>query len=108
MKNFKLIILLISISVCSCTTTKLLISNIKPYEVTDLQTIEPLSYISKIDKGNRGKLDDNASFNSKQLLIKVLENSKDQIPVTGELFPSDLNIKSTLEKEIGNCKPNSA
>lgn len=99
MKHFKVILILSCFILSSCTATKLLTSNVKPIEVTDLKLMEPFSYISMIKKGNRGQLDDSISFISKQLVLKVLENYKGQIPLTGEILLSDTAINNSLEKE---------
>jgi len=100
MKHLKLFTLIICIIASSCTASKLLTSDVKPDEVKDLHLLEPFSYISKITKGNRGQLNDSVSFISKQLIIKVLENFKGQIPLTGQIILSDSAVNSNLEKEI--------
>ena len=99
MKHFKVILILSCFILSSCTATKLFTSNVKPTEVKDLKLLEPFSYISMIKKGNRGQLDDSISFISKQLIFKVLENYKGQLPLTGEIILSDTAIKNSLEKE---------
>jgi hypothetical protein len=99
MKHFNVILILSCFILSSCTATKLLTSNVKPIEVTDLKLLEPFSYISMIKKGNRGQLDDSISFISKQLILKVLENYKGQIPLTGEIILSDTAISNSLKKE---------
>jgi len=52
-----------------------------------------------IKKGNRGGIDDSISSTSKQLLFKVLESYKGQLPLTGKIILSDTVINKTLEKE---------
>jgi len=99
MKHFKSILILCCLILPSCTTTKPLTSNVKPAEVSDLKLLEPYSYISMIKKGNKGQLDDSISLISKQLVYKVLENFKNQIPLTGEIILSDTAINKKLEKE---------
>ncbi len=100
MKQIRLLILLICFILYSCTTTKPLTSSVKPFEVTDLQQIEPYSYISKIESGNKRILNDTASKESRQLLIKISNELKGQIPLTGEITVVDTAIKRKLEKEI--------
>jgi hypothetical protein len=100
MKRFNILVILIFLILVSCTTTKFLTSNVNPNEISDLKFLEPYSYISKISKGNRGQLDDSLSIKSKQLIIKVLESLKGQIPITGEIILSDTSINRTLEKEF--------
>ena len=99
MKHFKSILILCCLILPSCTTTKPLTSIVKPAEVSDLKLLEPYSYISMIKKGNKGQLDDSISLISKQLVYKVLENFKGQIPLTGEIILSDTAINKKLEKE---------
>lgn len=99
MKHFKSILILCCLLLPSCTTTKPLTSNVKPAEISDLKLLEPYSYISMIKKGNKGQLDDSISLISKQLVCKVLENFKGQIPLTGEIILPDTAINRKLEKE---------
>jgi hypothetical protein len=99
MKHFKVILIFCCLVLSSCTASKILTSNVKPAEVTDLKILEPFSYISMIKKGNRSQLDDSISSISKQLLLKVLENYKGQLPQTGKIILSDTAIKNSLEKE---------
>ena len=84
----------------SCTTTKPLTSSVTPSEVTDLRLLEPHSYISVIKKGNKGELDDSLSITSKQLIIKVLNDFKNHLPLTGEIILSDSIVNKSLEKEV--------
>jgi hypothetical protein len=99
MKHFKVILILSCFFLSSCTSTKLLTSNVKPTEVTDLKLLEPFSYISMIKKGNKSQLDDSISSISKQLIVKTLDNYKGQLPLTGEIKLSDTDINKSLEKE---------
>jgi hypothetical protein len=94
-----LILLSTIILLTSCTVTNLLTSSVKPSEITNLKLLEPYSYIKIIEKGNRAKPDDSASVISKQFNISVLENLKDQIPITGEIFLTDTSTNKLLEKE---------
>jgi hypothetical protein len=61
--------------------------------------MEPFSYISMIKKGNKSQVDDSLSFLSKQLVFRVIENYKAQLPLTGEIILSDTATKNNLEKE---------
>ena len=100
MKRILFTFSLISLLINSCTTTKMLTSNVNPSEITDLKLLEPFSYISMIKKGNRGQLDDSISYISKNLIIKTLESYVDQMPLTGKIILSDTTINNTLEKEF--------
>lgn len=99
MNHLKVILILGCFILSSCTTTKILTSDVKPTEVTDLKILEPFSYISMIKKGNRGQLDDSISFISRNIILKVLESYKGQLPVTSQIVLSDTAIVNSLEKE---------
>jgi len=100
MKINPIILFLSCLIFSACTTTRPLTSDVNPTEITDLKLLEPFSYISKIEKGNKGKLNDSLSLISKQLLYKVLDNLKGQIPLEGEITLSDTSVQRSLEKEI--------
>ncbi len=100
MKRILFTFALISLLINSCTTTRMLTSNVNPSEITDLKLMEPFSYISMIKKGNRGQLDDSISYISKNLIIKTLESYVDQMPLTGKIILSDTTINNTLEKDF--------
>lgn len=84
----------------SCTTSKLLTSNLKPSEVIDLQFFEPLSYISLIEHGNLKINNDTLSIYSQELLKRLVHDYKNKIPVTDDFFVTDHTVKLNLEKEI--------
>lgn len=101
MKNYiPLLIVLGFFVVSSCTTTKPLTSNVEPSEVTDLQYLGPVSYISLIESGNRAMYNDTISRDSEQLLANVVGNLGTKIPVTGQISVSDTSTKNKLNKEI--------
>ena len=99
MKYLKFFLTGICFLFISCTTSKLLTSDIKPAQITDLKLMEPVSYISVITKGNRGAVDDSVSAVSCKLMINVAEKFKGQLPFTGTIFLTDPEVNATLEKE---------
>ncbi len=99
MKKYSVIFILGCVILSSCTTSKPLTSTILPSEVTDLNILEPFSYITMIKKGNRGELDDSLSASSKNLIIKVLEDFSGRIPITGTIILQDSSVRSNLENE---------
>lgn len=99
MRLFRLNVIFICLLVSSCTTSKMLTSGLQPAVITDLKMLEPKAYISVITKGNRGEIDDSASFVSGQLITKVAESFKGHIPLTGNIVFTDQEINKTLEKE---------
>ena len=102
MKHKVTCLILSCIILSSCTATRILTSNVKPAEITNLKLLEPYSYISMIKKGNRGQLDDSVSSISKELNIKVLKSFNGQLPITGNIILTDSAINKTLEKEYEN------
>ena len=102
MKHKVSCLILSCIILSSCTATRILTSNVKPAEITNLKLLEPYSYISMIKKGNRGQLDDSVSSISKELNIKVLKSFIGQLPITGNIILTDSAINKTLEKEYEN------
>jgi len=88
--------------VCSsCMTTKLVTSNVKATEIADLQLIDPLSLIFRIESGNKGYYNDSLSNISKQYITSYLNSLNGKIPLTGNIFVSDTAIKNKLNAEIG-------
>jgi hypothetical protein len=80
----------------SCSTTELLTSDVKPSEVVDLQSFEPVSYVS----GNKEMLNDSLSRNSRQCLNEIIQEFKDKISLTGTIIVSNKATKQRLEKDI--------
>lgn len=93
-------LLLVLLILSSCTTTRPLTSVVKPAEITDLQILEPVSYISLIETGNKGKYNDSISQSSQVLVTKALKSFPDNIPFTGEITVVDSRIKQKLAKDI--------
>ena len=101
MKINKLIIVAsIFLLVASCTTTRLFTSGVKPAEIQDLQKFETISYISLIQKGNMGKLNDSVSAVSKAIFDEALSSFGNKIPVSGEINTGNPNLRKRLQKEI--------
>ena len=92
--------LLSAFILASCTTMKLLTSTVKPNEITNLQKFETLSFITLIEKGNRGKHNDTLSNKSKELFSGVLDSFENRIHLTGDIYVFDLLTRGKIEKEI--------
>jgi len=100
MKQLMIFLILGVLFFSSCTTTRMLTSNITPTEVNDLQKFETFSYISLIESGNRGKYNDTLSNQSKILLGEIFESFNKNIPITGQINVTDTIVKKRMEKEI--------
>ncbi|MCW5909511.1 MAG: hypothetical protein KIT62_00465 [Cyclobacteriaceae bacterium] len=93
-------ILSVIISLSSCTTTRLLTSSVKANEVTDLQKFETLSYITLIEKANRGTHNDTLSNLSKAIFADVLSSFGNRIPLTGNIIVNDFQTRNRVRQEI--------
>lgn len=103
MKTLSSILLVISAFILdSCTTTKLLTSDVKPSEVVDLQYFEPFSNVSLMYEGNEKILNDSLSNESKQRLYEIVQEFKDKISLTGTITVTSNTIKQRVEKDIEN------
>ncbi len=101
MKTLKLCFLSLSILIfASCTTTKMLTSGVKPFEIKDLQKFETISYMSLIQKGNMGKHNDSVSNVSRTMFNEALSSFGDKIPLASEIKTDNLKLKKRIEKEI--------
>lgn len=101
MKKIKLFIFVSGVLLTtSCTTTKLLTSGVSPSEVSDLQKFQTFAYITLIESGNRGRLNDTISNKSIKIFSEALETFKNSIPVTGEVSVSDTLTQKKIEKEV--------
>jgi hypothetical protein len=83
-----------------CSGPKALTSNIKADEIQDLQKFETFSFITLIEKGNRGMYNDTISKQSKDLFTNLLKSFRHKIPVTGELYTNDVHARNRMQKEI--------
>ena len=83
----------------SCTATKPLTSAVQPREVSDIQKFETYSYITLVEKGNRGKLNDTISKKAKLVFDETLSEFKN-IPLTGSIMPTDTMMQKRIEREI--------
>ncbi|GAB2987006.1 hypothetical protein GCM10027049_28540 [Mucilaginibacter puniceus] len=99
MKN--LYVLLVTLLILtSCTVTKPLTSSVSVADVTDIQLFEPVSMISLIETGNKGKYNDSTSQISKALLTTTLKSFPQNIPITGEITSTDNAVKIKLTNDI--------
>ena len=100
MRSYILLVLIIYFLAASCTTSKIITSGLPPSEISDLKLLEPRSYISIITKGNRGEINDSLCSVSSQLIMKVTESFRGQVPLTGNILLSGTETNTSLEKEF--------
>ena len=84
----------------SCSTSKLLTSNVRPTDITAIPKIETLSYISLIERANQGRYNDTLSNSAKELFGRVLDSFGSRIPLKGEIPVIDPVVRTKMEKEI--------
>ena len=100
MKRVKLF-LWVAILCTSCSTSKFLTSDVKSVEVTEVLKIEPFSYISLIESGNKGVFNDSISSSTKIVLNESLEAFREKLRLSsGEVVISDSLEREKLEKEL--------
>lgn len=101
MEKFKLYIYLLSFSILtSCSTSKMLTSDVSPDEIKDLQKFQTFAYISLIERSNNGNLNDTLSQESTEIFNEVLSTYNTQIPFGGNITISDTLLIKKIEKEI--------
>jgi len=98
-KNDLFYLLVGALFISSCTTTKPLTSKVQPTEISDIQKFETYSYITLIEGGNRGKLNDTVSKKSKEVFGEALSTFR-SIPLTGNILSTDTITQKRIEKEI--------
>jgi len=83
MKSVKLF-LCVAILCTSCSTSKILTSDVKSVEITEMLKIEPFSYISLIESGNRGAYNDSISRSTQTVLNESLETFRGKLRLSSE------------------------
>ena len=96
-----ILISLVAILCASCSTSKFLTSDVKPVEITRMLEIEPFSYISLIEKGNQGVLNDSISSIALEGLNKSLEIFSGKLHLSSEkIILTDSIERGKLEEEL--------
>jgi len=76
-------------------------SDVKPVEITEMLKIEPFSYISLIETGNRAVFNDSISRSTKTVLDESLETFREKLRLTSEeAVITDSLERKKLEKEL--------
>ena len=100
MKRFSLCLLIVaSISLFSCTTTKPLISSVDVSQISELALLEPIAYISLIEQGNRAELNDSLSYESTILISDLIRNVTG-MPFVESVIPDDEVTRRMLNSEL--------
>ncbi len=95
-----IVVLIILLSGTSCSTTKLIKSKVNPDEVTNIQFVEPFSFISYVSTGNTSVLNDSMSAIRKQIVEKLGHEYQDQLHITGQISLEDTVIENKLWREL--------
>ena len=100
MKSVKLF-LCVAILCTSCSTSKILTSDVKSVEITEMLKIEPFSYISLIESGNRGAYNDSISRSTQTVLNESLETFRGKLRLSSEEIKlTDSVARKRLEQEF--------
>ena len=97
----KIIVLWIVLASASCSSPKFFTSGVNPFEINEMIKIEPCSFITLIDRGNRGSYNDSISNYSEMVLNEALESfSRDLRLSSEEIYTVDNQERNELEQEI--------
>ena len=100
MKRVKLF-LWVAILCTSCSTSKILTSDVKSVEITEMLKIEPFSYVSLIEKGNRSAYNDSISSSTQLVLNESLETFRGKLRLSSEEIKlTDSLERKKLEREL--------
>ena len=91
----------VAILCTSCSTPKFLTSDVKAVDITEMLKIEPFSYISLIEKGNKSVFNDSISNNTKVVLNESVETFRDKLRLSSEeIILTDSLDRAELEEEL--------
>lgn len=97
----RVLLLLVVIFSVSCSSSKFFTSDVKPVEINEMIKIEPFSYISLIEKGDRGIYNDSISKYAKIVLNESLETFREKLRLSSEeIILTDSLERTKLEQEI--------
>lgn len=91
--------LLIACLVSSCSTSKIVKSELDPHAIQELQVFHPVSKIYHINKGNTLNLNDSLSRFSRILLLDILLDNE-SLPLGQEILAEDRYAQELLDEEI--------
>ncbi len=85
----------------SCSSSKFFTSDVKPNEIDEMIKIEPLSFISRIEKGDKDVYNDSISKIAKIALNESLETFRRKLRLSPEeIYVTDSLDRIELEQEI--------
>lgn len=99
--KMKTVLILISATLmfASCTSNKLISKSVKASEITENAYLDPISFISYIEKGNKAALSDSLSQVSKMLLDSIIaKNPNFEIP--DKVVIENQFLKNKIEDEL--------
>jgi hypothetical protein len=101
MKSNFIAVIFLWISISSCSTSSIMKSRVNPKEINELAVIEPFSFISYIEKGNKAFPNDTLSMKSSRLMREVIDLYKPSIPLSEEtLEVYDFELRNKLIREV--------
>ncbi len=97
----KILFLWVVILSASCSSSKFFTSDVKSLEINEMIKIEPLSFISLIEKGDRDVYNDSISKIAKIALNESLETFRTKLRLSSEeIYVADSLDRIELEQEI--------
>jgi len=95
----QLLILASAMILTSCGASKIS-PLVMPSEITNVSFFEPYSYISYIEKGNRGTFSDSLSNITQNALDSILVNNKSKFRLTDKIYYTDTITKNKVAREV--------
>lgn len=98
----RLLVLALILVLTSCGANKFLTSSVTPSQISNLSYLEPISYIQRIEKGNKSAFSDSLSTLTKTALDSLLQKNSAKFRLSQQLvFPND-TIKNKVEIELSS------
>lgn len=97
----RVLLFLVIIFSISCSSAKFFTSDVNPAEINEMIKIEPFTYISLVESGNRTILNDSISKISKILLNESLDTFREKLRLSSEdIIVTNSVDRAELEQEI--------
>ena len=97
----RIIVLWVVLLCTSCSSSKFFTSGVHPFEIDEMIKIEPVSFITFIESGNRGSYNEDISQYSEMVLNEALESFRDDLRLSSEeIYTIDDEERNELVQEM--------
>jgi hypothetical protein len=84
----------------SCSSSRMLVSSVRPYEISELAYFEPQSYIWYIKKGNKAEYSDSLSSITEERIDSSLSLFHNELHISEAIYIEDSILNKKVEDEI--------